>query len=431
MRRGLLLGCAFALLTAVAPTPASPHGFASSIPGRGAFKGEQKVLVVPVTWGPQPATVEEIHRVVFVETDAFMRAASYGKTWLVGDVTPWQSAYSARPECDPRAIASTARDAAAASGFDPARYDRFVFVFPRIDCPFRGLGSGEQAWINGAPDRKLVAHELGHTYGLAHANSWECSAVQSCRVVEYGDPYSTMGFGEGDFNVFEKSFLGWLTNVARLQQSGSYQLDRVELPASAPQALVVTTASSEYWFELRLEQVRAPFRGGLLPSGVLVRVGPNTAAPPEALIYPQPNLILPDPIGAGRPALFTGETFRVPGAFDLTVAGQLGDRADLRFSWRDATPPRAPRVLEPSRRVGRAGPLEVVWSEPVERGSGVDYYEVRLDRRPPIRVAASFAQSPVARLRKPPPGRHTVSVVAVDRAGNRGTAAVRRFLVRR
>jgi hypothetical protein len=430
VRRGLLLGLAFALLAAVAPTTASAHGFASSIPGRGAFKGEQRVLVVPVTWGPQPATVEEINHVVFAETDAFMRAASYGKTWLVGDVTPWQSAYSTRPECDARAIASTARAAAAAAGFDPARYDRFVFVFPRIDCPFRGLGSGEQTWINGAPERKVVAHELGHTYGLAHANSWECG-TGSCRVVEYGDPYSTMGFGEGDFNVFEKSFLGWLTNVARPEATGAYQLDRVELPGGASQAMVVTTANTEYWFELRLEQVRAPFRIGLLPTGVLVRVAPNAGAAPEALIYPEPNLILPDPIGAGRPALLPGESFRVQGAFDLTVAGQLGDRAELRFAWTDVTPPGAPRVLEPAQRVGRTGPLNVTWRESTERGSGVAYYEVRLDRRPPVRVNTSFAQSPVARLRKPPPGRHTISIVAVDRAGNRGTLATRRFVVRR
>lgn len=431
MRRGLLLGLAFALLAALAPTPASAHGFASSIRGQGAFKGEQKVLVVPVTWGPQPATIEEIHRVVFAETDAFMRAASYGKTWLVGDVTPWQAVYQSRPECDPRAIATTARAAALAAGFDPARYHRFVFVFPRIDCPFRGLGSGEQTWINGAPDRKVVAHELGHTYGLAHANSWECSGPASCRVVEYGDPYSTMGFGEGDFNVFEKSFLGWLTNVARPEQAGAYQLDRVELPGSAPQALVVTTATTEYWFELRLEQIRAPFRGGILPTGVLVRVAPNAAARPEALVYPEPNLILPDPIGAGRHPLFPGETFRAPGAFALTVAGQLGDRAELQFAWTDATAPGPPALLEPARRVGRAGPLYVTWREPVERGSGVAYYEVRLDRRAPVRVAASFAQSPVARLRKPAAGRHTVSVVAVDRAGNRGRPSSRRFLVRR
>jgi hypothetical protein len=430
VRRGLLLGLAFALLAAVAPTPASAHGFASSIRGRGAFKGEQKVLVVPLTWGPQLASVEDIRRVVFAETDAFMRAASYGKTWLVGDVTPWQVTYTSRPDCDPRAIAATAREAAAAAGFDPARYDRFVFVFPRIDCPFGGLGSGEQTWINGALNRKVVAHELGHTYGLAHANSWECSGARNCRVVEYGDPYSTMGFGEGDFNVFEKSFLGWLTNVARPTQSGSYQLDRIELPGSAPQAMVVTTGATEYWFELRLEQVRAPFRGGLLPTGVLVRVGPNAAAPPEALTYPQPNLILPDPIGAGRHALFPGETFRVGGAFDLTVAGQLGDQAELRFAWTDRTRPGKPTVLEPKRRVGRRGPLYVTWSEAAERGSGVDYYEVRIDSRPPVRVTTGFAQSPVAQFRKPGPGRHTISVVAVDRAGNRSRPGMRRFLVR-
>lgn len=426
MRRTLLLALALAL---VAPATASAHGFASTIRGQGAFVGEQKVLVVPVTWGPQSASVDDIRRIVFAETDAFMRAASFGKTWVVGDVVPWQQVFAAQPQCNPRAIAAAARDAAAAAGFDPARYDRFVFMFPRIDCPWRGLGSGDNAWINGQPSRKLVAHELGHTYGLAHANSWECTP--RCRVVEYGDPYSTMGFGDGDFNVFEKARLRWLTNVAYVDRAGPYDVDRIELPGTAPQALVVTTAATEFWFELRLEQLRAPFVGTALPTGMLVRVAPNPAARPEALVYPDSNLILPDPIGAGRPAIFAGETFRVAGAFELRVEAQLGDRAQVRLAWTDSTAPSAPRVLSPRARVGRAGPLEVAWQEPVERGSGVARYEVRLDRRPAVRLAATFAQSPVVRFRKPRPGRHTVSVVAVDRAGNRSRAATRTFVVRR
>jgi hypothetical protein len=429
VRRGLLLVTVLGCLAALAPAEASAHGFASTIRGKGAFAGEQSVLVVPITWGPRPQSVDEIRHVVFTETAAFMRASSYGRGWLVGDVTPWLQALPSQPECDPRALARVADTAAAAAGFDPARYERFVYVFPRIDCPFSGLGSGERAWINGTAHRKLVAHELGHTYGLAHANSWECPAGR-CRAVEYGDPYSTMGFGSGDFNVFEKSFLGWVTNVARPEDGGVFQLDRIELPTGAAQGLVVTTARTEYWFELRLEQLRAPFGSWILPTGVLVRVAPNASAPPERLVYPEPNLLLPNPLGTGRAPLFAGEAFRERGAFELTVLSQVGDSAQVRFRWADTTRPRAPGIVEPAARVGRTGPLFVTWSEARETGSGVAYYEVRLDRRPPVRVQTGFAVSPVATLRKPAPGRHTVSVVAVDRAGNRGVVATRRFVVR-
>ena len=430
MRRGLLLVTVLGCLAALAPAPAGAHGFASSVRGQGAFAGEQSVLVVPITWGPQPQTVDELRHVVFTETGAFMRASSFGRGWLAGDVTPWLVALPSRPQCDAPALARIADTAAAAAGFDPARYDRFVYVFPRIDCGWSGLGSGERAWINGTAHRKLVAHELGHTYGLAHANSWECAGGR-CRSVEYGDPYSTMGFGNGDFNVFEKAFLGWVTSVARPEDDGVFQLDRIELPASAAQGLVVTTARTEYWFELRLEQLRAPFGSWMLPTGVLVRVGPSTSAPLETLVYHQPNLLLPDPLGAGRAPLFAGETFRQRGAFELTVLSQVGDGAQVRFRWTDTTRPRPPRILEPAARVGRAGALFVTWDHAVETGSGVAYYEVRLDRRAPVRVESGVPVSPGTTLRKPPPGRHTVSVVAVDRAGNRGSAATRRFVVRR
>jgi hypothetical protein len=219
--------------------------------------------------------------------------------------------------------------------------------------------------------------------------------------------------------------------VARPDDDGVFQLDRIELPASAAQALVVTTARTEYWFELRLEQLRAPFGSWMLPTGVLVRVAPNAAAPPASLVYPEPNLLLPDPLGAGRAPLYAGETFRERGAFELSVLSQVGDRADVRFRWTDTIRPRAPRILEPAARVRRSGPLFVTWADAHETGSGVAYYEVRVDRRRPVRVRSGFAVSPVATLRKPAPGRHAVSVVAVDRAGNRGATATRRFLVRR
>lgn len=407
--------------------PAFAHGYSSTKAGRGAFKGEQRVLVVLATWGPQPFAIEDVRSVVFSETDAFMRESSFGQTWLTGDVTPWLPAFNRRIGCETSLIREVSRAAAAEAGFDPARYNRFVYLFPRTTCPFAGMASAENVWLNGSLSRKLVAHELGHTYGLGHANTWDCTSG-TCTVVEYGDPYDTMGSGSGDFNAYEKFRIGWTTNVARPVAAGDFAIAAIERPATAPQALVVTSARSEYWLDYRAVGPET-FGGSLLPAGVLVHAGPNQAALPETVVFAQDNLLLPDPAGLGRPVFFAGEAFEERGAFRVTVLEENGSEAKLRFAWTDATRPRAPRIVGLPARMRPGGTLEVVWNDAAEFGSGLAAYEVSLDRAKPRRIQVQFGITPLARFRKPRLGVHTVSVVAIDRAGNRSAPSVRRFTV--
>lgn len=410
MRRLILL------VVLVASVLAGPAGATSML-------GEQRVLVVLVTWGPEPFAVDEVQRVVFTEADAFMRNASYGRASLAGDVTPWLRALGARPECNPRLISRAGREAAAAAGYRIAGYTRFVFIFPRIDCPFAGLGTGEEAFLNGALWRMLVAHELGHTYGLPHANTWECGGGR-CDVREYGNPYSVMGNGDGHYTAWEKNFLGWLPNVAS-PVPGPLELFRLETPATGAQALKVTTASSEYWFEYRGDTLDTA--GGTHPGGVLVNAGANPWSPLDAIpLFGSYNLLLPDPAGRGRPALGAGEAFAEGGSFRVTVEEADGVRARLRFAWADTTAPVVPQLPAP-QVAGRF--LEVGWPEAAERGSGVERYEVSLDGRPPTVLRTELSAPTNVFLPKPPRGRHVVALRAIDRAGNRSELRSRAFRV--
>jgi hypothetical protein len=143
------------------------------------------------------------------------------------------------------------------------------------------------------------------------------------------------------------------------------------------------------------------------------------------------TLLLPDAAGPGRPALQPGQTFSLPGAFAVTVETQLDGQAGLRFRWADRSAPGAPRILTPATHVPRRGALEVTWAQAAETGSGVAGYEVSLDGGPALLMQPTLAQSPLARFRMPRRGAHRVTVRAVDRAGNRGKAAIRRFVVGR
>ena len=422
-RRLAVLAVLVAALVAV--PGALAHGTSGFKSGQGAFKGEQRYLMILATWGPQPFSVDQVRDVVFNQTDAFTRKQSFGASCITGDVTPWVTAFSSQPECDTDRIAAQARAAAQRAGFDLAKYNRFGYLFPRNACPFSGMGSAENTWYNGRLSVRLVAHELGHTYGLRHSNTWECTT--SCTIVEYGDPYDTMGTGVGDFNAFEKFSIGWITKVTRAHGPGTYTIDRIEQPTTGSHAVVITTASSEYWVYHRLDQV--PFASSFLPTGVLVHVGPNPQAPPDQVVYGQDNLLLPNPAGKGRAAILPGETFSEQGVFELRVLAQRGNQMDLAFAWTDRTPPKAPRITDPARRMRAGGTLEIAWNDAHELGSGLAHYEVKLDRRAAVQVPVRFGFTPILRLRTPAAGAHTVSVVAVDRAGNRSSVATKRFTV--
>ena len=106
--------------------------------GAAATLGEQRVLLILTTWGPEPYAPAAI-RGELAETGAYMRSVSFGKTWVVGDVTPWLHALASKPGCNTAAIAQAARSAAQAAGYDVARYTTLGIAMPHLDaCPWGG-----------------------------------------------------------------------------------------------------------------------------------------------------------------------------------------------------------------------------------------------------------------------------------------------------
>ena len=399
--------------------------------------GEQRVLVVLATWGPTPFDARDVRREVFDEAAAFFRRASFGKLTLRGEVTTWLPVLQPSPACTdewwvqgiPRSVSVPARAGAVGRGYDVASYDRVVYVVPGSRCGFLGLGWGAEALLNGSIDAELVVHELGHTFGLAHANTADCSE-DTCIANEYGDPYDTMGSGSGDFNAYEKFQLGWLRRVTYAKRRGVYSVDRLERPSTRSQALAVTTSGEQYWFENRGEPARSEDGTEVGPRGVLVHIGPPRIYPTGLVAFTTSNTLVADPAGRGRAALLAGDLFAVPGAFAVTVVSATAARARLRFVWTDKTAPRAPENVETSGST-RRGPstVEVVWDDAHDAGSGVARYEVRVDGERRRTVVPRPGRENRASLPRLQAGRHVVTVVAVDRAGNRSVAATRRLTV--
>jgi hypothetical protein len=303
-------------------------------------------------------------------------------------------------------------------------YDRVAIVTPDIDCPFLGVAAptGTEVLLNGRLFRSLAVHELGHTLGLFHASGWACLEGK-CTFDEYGNAFSAMGGGDGDFNAYEKSRLGWLSGIVRPRRSATHELGSIEGPTTLPQALVVTTAGSEFWFESR--GIPTPsFRGdSVQPPGIAVIATPG---PGGEASHPGEQLLLPNPNGGARYGYSTGESFVRPKVFKVTVERHEPQSAGLRFEWLDRLAPRRPQLRV--RATGR-GRIHATWKPAPEQGSGVDAYTLVVDGRG-VRRVDEIPLGGWEASRRLSRGWHRVGVFATDRAGNRGPTATARVRVK-
>lgn len=210
--------------------------------------GEQRILVMLVNFQDntqQPWTVEETREMIFGTVSDFYRENSNGQTWFSGDVHSYNTLPIDSTTCDSSGIDRYARQAAEDDGVDLSNYNRLIFMFPNSSCGWTGKGTlgGTQskAWINGSFTLNTIGHELGHNFGLHHAQLLECGLDiigDNCISVTYGDTLDIMGAAgvEGHFSAFNKELLGWLSpdsgEIVTADADGSYMLEPYETPSA-------------------------------------------------------------------------------------------------------------------------------------------------------------------------------------------------------
>jgi Gametolysin peptidase M11/NPCBM-associated, NEW3 domain of alpha-galactosidase len=320
--------------------------------------GEQKVAVLLVNFQDdpsQPYTLAQANDVVFNQASAFMRENSFQRTWLAGNSYGWLTLPMAAT-CVTSDIAGAARQAAANAGIDLSGYTRTVYVFPRnAACVWSGVGtvggSSSEVWINGRLELKVVAHELGHNFGLQHSHSSDCDLTplgNTCTTYDYGDVADVMGANTAShFNAFQKERLGWLNSGAQppittATASGTFSIGAFETSAVDAKALKVLkgthpTTGAKTWYYIEYRQPIG-FDAGLaglyqsnLVNGVLIRTAVEGDRNSSYLLDMTPNTV--PTFDMTDAALLPGQAFVDSAAgVTITLTGRDAAQATVNVS---------------------------------------------------------------------------------------------------
>jgi hypothetical protein len=122
-----------------------------------------------------------------------------------------------------------------------ATFHHYMTALPASNLPFAGVAAmpGNNLLLNGDQGMWIgtALHELGHNFGLPHAN--RVDVVAQSDMYEYGNPYDVMGSNEGQM-VFQAGYqdvMGWMSNNNRV----SYPIDAYASDVSAPPIVATYT----------------------------------------------------------------------------------------------------------------------------------------------------------------------------------------------
>jgi len=244
--------------------------------------GTKRVLVIRVEFQDLFSTqsASDAQAIMDNEVRPRYQTSSYGRVDLASTVTakvyrlPHPASYYATYPGDVGARDVIHNDAehAASADYTLANFDRLVVTFPNLGrvpgshVKYSGWAQGSRVWINGSVKFGVLAHELGHTMGLYHSNTWEVTdgnvVSPSGKSVGYADGFDLMGVNyqisdpRADFNPRFKVLMGWIdpVRIRNVTASGKYRVFRFDDPQATTGTMALTIhkdATRTYWICLR------------------------------------------------------------------------------------------------------------------------------------------------------------------------------------
>ena len=121
-----------------------------------------------------PAAITNTLLTASASVKNYYEEESRGAITISAQVFGYYTIAATNAGCDTTTWDSQAEAAARAAGVNLSAFTNIMEVWPAVaTCPWSGVGSvqGPYTFINGTFNLRIVAHELGHNFGVMHASA--------------------------------------------------------------------------------------------------------------------------------------------------------------------------------------------------------------------------------------------------------------------
>lgn len=434
---------------------------------------ERVIDIVSVRWAGSeelPATVNQLAVLINTEVNASWKAFTKleGDTkdrtisFVSGKVLGTPIVLNSKMACIGSAstdfMRSIRQEAYERFGISDSSQRYLLIAAPKAGCIWSGraqLGGPESRngilVLHDSADSYVIAHELGHTFGLGHTNFLRCENAaydgpwgDTCKAVEYGGTIDVMGnvATNSPLNTYHQWRMGLLddSQVKQVWQSETLTLSPSDF-ANGLRAIYIRDGKAAYWVEYRRTLSGVGYKPGL----VIYRVDPP---PITSVVSPNPENAATNEYKALSTDIWmlNLDTFRYTNSTSnggsMTAVTATSFSGNLTFSAvpsetgalvtikkkSDVTPPPAP-VLIPFNE-WRSPTIEIIKSGYGDEDTEITSFQALVDgvvSDLPVRsidrwyptFLSPFTAPKTVQVRDLPEGAYSFSLRAIDIVGNK------------